>query len=248
MEGYNIQNLYLGIKAAVILEKLIYYTASNILNGREQHRGKTYVKIAGGQKALSDIVQFSLASTKYNLKKLHKADLIDSTNEFNINKYDKTLYYLLNQIILNDQIQAKIKAIKPEATAAPTIRQQESRRARVEETPRNKYQKHFDKWFYKKFRLPPPKWNNGTIKAFDEILKKQQKIIVEASGKEANEESLIQEIDWLFYAAHKDFNNELQKFNVVYINHAFDRLHNSKLHLVRKHNNKIEYRKFFINH
>ena len=125
VESYNKENgKRYGIKAAIILEKLIYFTASNIITKQHEHENRTHVKIKNGVQGFAKILEFSPSQIRYNLNKLERAGAIQRTNAYNRNKYDKThLYYV--EAIHKDEILKKVNEIlnarkgKQEETPAP---------------------------------------------------------------------------------------------------------------------------------
>lgn len=272
-ETYNKENARkYGVPAAAILEKLIYFTASNTINNQQQHDNKTYVKIKGGVQGLKEILnEFTTSQIRYNLDKLEKAAAIQRTNEYNANKYDKTNYYLLsrefdNQVLkkVSDIKKAKgIKAepkpepIRPEPKPEPTRAKPEQVRAepapvRAEpDTEEGKaVLKIFNLYYNDIYKTPPPPANPNTTAAAAAIGAAILADIKQKTGKEQHAKAdILNQIEWYFYTAAKLYRNELLKFNLVYLEKAADTINATLQTLATQHYNKNHKfkRRFFIN-
>lgn len=135
-ESYNKENAKkYGVKAAIILEKIIYFTASNIIKGEGLHEGETFVNIKNGARGLAGIMEYTPRQIAYNLDKLEKADAIQKTNAYNRNKYDRTQLIKVNRSLFENQILQKIKEIQTAKGIKPTTRPA-APRAATEPKPR----------------------------------------------------------------------------------------------------------------
>ena len=270
IESYNKENARrYGTAAAVILEKLIYFTASNIVNKQNLIEGRTYVNIKGGIKGFAEILnEYSPSQIRYNLDKLEKADAIQKTSEHNRNKYDKTNLYLVNSIFEN-QILKKVQDIqgkrqKPEPIAPRAAPATEQRPHKPEPiTPRPERPepatttdkgagvvKIFNLYYKDIYKTPPPPLNKHTAAAAEKIYKAILKDIQQITGTtEHAKKRIINQIEWFFYAAATLYKNEILKFNLIYMEAASEKITTTLHTLSKQHYNKDHKfkRRFFIN-
>lgn len=221
-ESYNKQNAAkYGVKAAVILEKLIYFTASNIIKGEGQHEGETYVNIKNGARGFAELMEYSPRQIAYNLDKLEKADAIQKTNAYNRNKYDRTQLIKVNKLLFENQILQKVKEIqtaksikattRPAAPRAATepkpkaAREASHKAAPMENRPKAEPKAEppqlteetrviyeiYKLHFKKLFKNPPPPLNHHTAEAAGKIYNYILKDIQTKTGQEQHEKQAI---------------------------------------------------------
>lgn len=248
MITYNIINAHYGIKAAIILERLIYFTASNKVNNVNQHYNRTYVKI--NQNALAEQLNMSLSSIKYNIKKLHKLDAIEINQDLNTNKYDKTNWYSLSKEF-KEQIDKKVNAISKSSSKLSTVIPKAPSKGGDAIKPKVKavnvpHGKIFERWYKFKFNTDYLGWNQYTRDAYRSIVNQQVDIIEKIANRKPTDNELEEELDWLFYTAHVEYIEQVQKFNVMYIETCVDRLQDLKIIRMKKHFRKVQVRKLWL--
>ena len=267
-ESYNKENgKRYGIKAAIILEKLIYFTASNIITKQHQHENRTHVRIKDGVQGFAKILEFSPSQVRYNLNKLERAGAIQRTNAYNHNKYDKThLYYV--EAIHKDEILKKVNEIlnARKVTPAPSPAspaEMERQKGKQEETPApspaspqmeggQAVIKIFNLYYKDIYKTNAPPPNKHTTAAAAEIYTAIIKDIEAKTGTAAAEhgkKAIINQVEWYFYTASKIYKDELLKFNLIYLKAAKGKILTTLHTFANKHYNKNDKfkRRFFIN-
>lgn len=274
IESYNKENgKKYGIKAAIILEKLIYFTASNIIKKDHQHEDRTYVRIKDGVKGFAKILEFSPSQLRYNLNKLERAGAIQRTNEYNHNKYDKTnLYYVeamhKKEIFkkVNEILNARKVTPAPAALSPPAqMEKGQGQETKQEKTPApaspppppakateggQAVIKMFNLYYKDIYKTNAPPANKHTTAAAAEIYTAILKDIETKTGTAEHEKKdILNQVEWYFYTASKIYKDELLKFNLIYLKAAKGKILTTLHTFANKHYNKNDKfkRRFFIN-
>lgn len=256
MQGYNKDNARkYGIKAAVILEKLIYFAASNIITGQYQYEGRTYINTQGIKGLAKTLDELTPSQIRYNLDKLEKAAAIEKTNAYNRNKYDRSQLICLSDEF-KEQIYNKIQQIQ-QAKNGGKIKTEPKTRANQKETPaapmenttpeappeasqNEKAVYHIFAEHYKRiYKTQPPPINHYTAKAAAEIYGYIIKDIETKTGSTQHaREDILKQIDWYFYAAAYQYKDQPLKFNLMYFTKAGEKITATLETLARQHFNK----------